>query len=335
MSTQPSQERRSVKIARESFLWAGAVLGALSVVLVLLAIVFDIKPLVFRSGSMEPAISTGALAWAKEMPAADVEPGDVVSVVAKSGTRVTHRVVTVGGTGEEVILTLKGDANQSPDPEAYSVSTVDEVVLDIPKAGYLLAALGSPVGMFACGLLVAAALFFGFGRREASGIGTHVRSAIVAAGLVGLLLPMARPGDTVAFFTDSATMTTGVLGSGNVPAGPTTLVCSGGGFLVSTITQTWTHTSAALDYRVTVRTGSTVGTGTLVSQDFITGPTTIPPSTISRTLTNRGGLGLGSYSLNIVVEARRKGSVNWYASTVASDVFREGYVIGGTSIYCD
>ena len=44
-------------------------------------------------GSMSPTIETGALAWAQQVPAADLEVGDVVMVHTAEGDRVTHRIV--------------------------------------------------------------------------------------------------------------------------------------------------------------------------------------------------------------------------------------------------
>ena len=53
------------RTAREVLLTSGAVIGALCILLPLGALVFGVTPLVFRSGSMSPAIETGALGLAR------------------------------------------------------------------------------------------------------------------------------------------------------------------------------------------------------------------------------------------------------------------------------
>lgn len=151
--------------AREIVLWAGAILGLLCIVWTIVMLAFGLTPLVFTSGSMSPAIDAGDLAFAKTIDADEIEVGDIVSVVNDKGTRITHRVVRVDPTEDGAVLTLKGDANAAPDEQVYAVTTVEKVMFAVPKAGYVVTAVGSPIGMFIGGLLVAAALFLAFGRR--------------------------------------------------------------------------------------------------------------------------------------------------------------------------
>ncbi|MCW2750339.1 MAG: signal peptidase, partial [Aeromicrobium sp.] len=48
-----------VRTAREAFLTLGAVLGVVCIVVTAIGFAFGVKPLIFRSGSMSPAIHTG------------------------------------------------------------------------------------------------------------------------------------------------------------------------------------------------------------------------------------------------------------------------------------
>ena len=143
--------RRTWHLARELVLTVGAVLGALCLVLGLVMVATGLSPLIFRSGSMAPAIDTGALALARTVPASDVRRGDVVSVVDAGGSRVTHRVVNVAADGERRQLVLQGDANRTPDHETYVVTEVQRVVLDVPRLGYVVGWVNGPVGLFLLG----------------------------------------------------------------------------------------------------------------------------------------------------------------------------------------
>lgn len=123
----------------------GAVLGALCLVLAGLTLAFGLKPLIFSSGSMGPAIPTGSLALALPAAASNVSPGEVVSVVSSGGTRITHRVVSADPS---IGLVLKGDANAVADLLPYAGATVDRVLFSIPGLGYVAGWLaGGTVGL--------------------------------------------------------------------------------------------------------------------------------------------------------------------------------------------
>lgn len=160
---RPGRWRR---IGRETVLTVGAVLGAICLVAAIVAMAFDVKPVVFRSGSMAPAIETGALALSRTVPASDLEVGDVVTVQDAEGVLVTHRIRSLTMTGDEATLILQGDANPIADPEPYVVQSVDRVIVDVPRLGYVVSALTGPAGIFAGGLLVGLVLTTVFARRR-------------------------------------------------------------------------------------------------------------------------------------------------------------------------
>lgn len=223
------------RFARSVTLTAGAMLGVICIVWTASMAISGVKPLVFQSGSMSPAIETGDLAFARAVPADELEVGDIVSVIDDSDTRVTHRIVTVTPQGDQVRLQLQGDANNSPDAHAYTVAEADKVVGHIPGAGYLLTAAASPMAMTFGGLLLAACLVLGFVGRSDGGrgqrpqtfdqgldlerrdsrltTGTAVGMAFVV-GIGGGVVPIAP---TLAYYSDTPKVSSPVNGVDSAP----------------------------------------------------------------------------------------------------------------------
>lgn len=149
-------------VAREIALTVGAVLGTICLLFLAAGALLDVKPLVVRSGSMEPTIATGALALSHTVAADELAVDDIVSVETVSGTRVTHRVVEIQREGSRAFLTLKGDANGSVDQEVYSVTSAERVVLDVPYLGYIIAWTTTSSGVFLGGLAAGGLLLLAF-----------------------------------------------------------------------------------------------------------------------------------------------------------------------------
>ncbi len=143
--------------ARSIVATVGAVAGAICLLWTVGLAVAGVRPVVFMSGSMSPAIKEGDLAFVRTVPVDQVRAGDIVSVETESG-RVTHRVVSVTPQGSGAALRLKGDANNSPDANPYTLSTVDEVVGHVPAVGHVLNAAASPWGMGLGGALLVSSL---------------------------------------------------------------------------------------------------------------------------------------------------------------------------------
>lgn len=165
----------AVRAGRELALTIGAIAGLICVLAAAASLLFGIKPLVFRSGSMSPEITTGSLAFARTVPATDLAVGDVVSVVNGQGTRITHRVYDLEQqAGNVVAVKLKGDANANPDIEPYVVTEADRIFFSVGGLGYAVAWLSSPFAIFLGGILVAGLLITAFrppSRRNDSGDG--------------------------------------------------------------------------------------------------------------------------------------------------------------------
>ena len=138
--------------ARQGLLTVGAVLGVVCILMTLGAALFGLRPLVFESGSMSPTIETGDLAISRSVDASSLEKGDIVSVPTGTGSRVTHRVVSVEQVGSDAMLRLRGDANTATDATHYRVSHADRVLFHVPRLGYVVGWLSGPTGLFLLGL---------------------------------------------------------------------------------------------------------------------------------------------------------------------------------------
>lgn len=95
-----------------------------------------IKPYIVLSGSMEPVIHTGAVAY-MNTHATVYEPGDIVMFRMGEGL-VTHRIVRM----EDGQYVTKGDANETEDMTLVSgEQMVGSYLFQIPYMGYVAAEL--------------------------------------------------------------------------------------------------------------------------------------------------------------------------------------------------
>lgn len=100
-----------LKIVVTTINWLITIAVILAVVGMVILPMFGIKPYVVLSGSMEPAIPAGSVAWI-DVNDTDVEKGDVVAYLPESGSLyVTHRIVDEKGDR----YVFKGDANETVD----------------------------------------------------------------------------------------------------------------------------------------------------------------------------------------------------------------------------
>lgn len=106
------------------------------------------------SGSMEPNIHVGAIAYDKEADPEKLAVGDVVTYQLSDGTLVTHRITAIDT--ENKTVTTKGDANESEDasPVAFS-NIIGKYEFNIPYLGYISIYGKTPLGIAViCGVLV-------------------------------------------------------------------------------------------------------------------------------------------------------------------------------------
>ncbi|OZF32615.1 hypothetical protein [Rhodococcus sp. 14-2483-1-2] len=251
-SASATRVRSRSRLLREIALTVGAVAGVICVMFALAAVFFGITPLIFRSGSMAPAIDTGALALSKTTPVGDIEIGDIVKVTNASGTGITHRVVEIGAVGtDSAQLFLQGDANAEPDAESYVVSEADRVFFSVGKLGYAVTWLSGPVAVFIGGIAVGALLMtaFGFrrsaveslaqpddddrlqeppsGRHSAQGRGTPTLGVVLALAAISAVgISASNTPTTLAAGQDTATALSGTITTALPIPAPLSLTCT-------------------------------------------------------------------------------------------------------------
>lgn len=309
---------------RRVLLTLTATVGGLCILGALACAVFGMRPLVFESGSMSPAIPAGSVALARNVDAAALDTGDVVSVIAASGVRVTHRIVAIDSNGPSRLLTLQGDANNVPDREVYRVTHADRVVADVPWLGYAIAFLQSGPGLVLLGIGIAVMLYVAF--RPASRAPTGRRRAVRAALPVGALMLIATPiTPTMAWFTDPGTVATGTAASHTVVS-PASAACSGA-LLSGTVS--W-PADARYDYEVILRR---VSNGALVSTTQVTGSN----ASVTYTGLTSFGLAVGAGTVDFQVEIRSylATATTWRAVSVRTyQSLRVLAVVIGSTVSC-
>ncbi|MCZ2108746.1 MAG: signal peptidase I [Dehalococcoidia bacterium] len=100
---------------------------------------------VVSSGSMEPAIGRGSLAFFRRIPAEGVYRGDIVLFAGPDGRQVTHRVASV--TADRAMVVTRGDATDAADANPVPVGALrGKYVFSLPYFGYAAQWAGQPVG---------------------------------------------------------------------------------------------------------------------------------------------------------------------------------------------
>lgn len=101
-----------------------------------------LKPVVVMSGSMEPAIPTGSLAFIGTGDQ-EIAAGDVITFNA-GGLLVTHRVIGITERGYKT----KGDNNVDPDAGFVKAASVEgKMMFRIPVLGRFLKSILLPAGI--------------------------------------------------------------------------------------------------------------------------------------------------------------------------------------------
>lgn len=106
---------------------------------------------VVLSGSMEPALSPGDVVYVDDVPAENIDEGDVITFSeGGAGKTTTHRVVEKTTRGGQVAFVTKGDNNEHRDAETRQPDEIVGVVaFDIPLVGHLLQFTGTKLGILA------------------------------------------------------------------------------------------------------------------------------------------------------------------------------------------
>ncbi len=138
----PSSARRP-RVLKTLTLTLAAAAGAI-VLLASLAPLAGMRLVRLETGSMAPGFPAGSVLLARDVPAVEAAPGDIVTVMRSDGSPVTHRVVETAPAGDGARLILKGDANDQVDPAPYLATRVGLVLGGIPFGGQLLEAARAP-----------------------------------------------------------------------------------------------------------------------------------------------------------------------------------------------
>lgn len=324
--------RSSGRLITEIFVTFSAILGSLCLLAAVAAIAWGATPVVFRSGSMSPAIDTGDLAVSRTVPAAELTSGDIVTVKNAQGVHITHRIVASQPAGTQRQLTLRGDANTRADVETYTVSSAARVIFTVPKAGYAVGFASSPLGQFFLGLYVALLVMLivrsssghddqldgqgkNDGRRKSKMRARTTRGRRVLirrAWIVPTALVLTAAPASAAPWTDSAS-TAGLAYSAHTVARPDQVICTGGGLLGS-LTFTWPNKDLRYEYVITLEDGA----GVVKQSEVIANSgslTTALSKTYGFTLLN-GIFGLPA-GVTVRVRSRLTSTSAWTSSTTA------------------
>jgi signal peptidase len=132
--------RRAIRITQDVILGLIGILGAASLILVVITLVGGYQPFIVSSGSMEPTLPVGSLVMTKQVGAATIKPGDIISV-ARTDTDgvVTHRVRSIeADQNGRYSVVLRGDANNQDDPQPYHIQVAQLYQWQLPYAGTLI-----------------------------------------------------------------------------------------------------------------------------------------------------------------------------------------------------
>jgi signal peptidase I len=100
---------------------------------IVLPLPFGIKPSIVMTGSMEPTVSTGSIAWIDQnFTEDDLEVGTIAVYEPQLGTEVMHRIIAIDGD----TYTFQGDNNNAPDLAEPTAENVEGVYLfHVPEVG--------------------------------------------------------------------------------------------------------------------------------------------------------------------------------------------------------
>lgn len=305
---------------KEIVLTVGAVLGALCFAAGIATVAFGVTPLIVESGSMSPAIRTGALAIARDVPATQLKVGDIIRVKTGPQTSVTHRIVAITHRPKSATVRLKGDANKVADAEIYTLDHAGIILFSIPFAGRVVAMASGPLGLFLLGGYVAfVAMILIDDRRQRGprppGGRRKARSTPAAAASVGLVLlgvatVNARPEPTFAAWVDQVPVGTSTLASYTVPK-PVWVSCTVTGLTQKTATIVWNEVSSpfALDYTAKI---SETGQSMTVTDNGSTRQTQFSAGLLS-TILNQ------AYHIDIVAKLPAPNG-SWVSATMTQQV---------------
>lgn len=147
-----------MKKAINIFQYTTMAIGFIVIIIFLIPRIFGIVPYVVLSGSMEPTIQTGAVAYVNtKKDVKEVIEGDIIAFNIES-KQVTHRVVKINSDNS---FTTKGDANNTVDlGKVKYTNYIGKTIFSIPYIGYILGYLHSSIGYFIISIIVILNIIF-------------------------------------------------------------------------------------------------------------------------------------------------------------------------------
>jgi len=109
------------------------------------------------SGSMEREIPQGSLVISRKIEPSKITIGDVITYIKTDGSTVTHEVIKIDGSGEDISFILKGTENENADPVVYPENIVGKMMIHIPGLGDILSNLRKAAPAIIIGLFAIAA----------------------------------------------------------------------------------------------------------------------------------------------------------------------------------
>ncbi len=122
--------------------------------------IFGIKPFIILSGSMEPTIQIGDLAFIQMISPEKLKVGDIIAFRHNNEDIITlHRIIEKETINNNLIFRTKGDNNKSEDKlSVYSESIEGIYYKKIDKVGNIAMFIKTPVGLI-CSLLTVIVIF--------------------------------------------------------------------------------------------------------------------------------------------------------------------------------
>lgn len=187
-----TKARRTVRSTAGSILLNIAAAGGVVCILAVVAsFAFDITLIMFKTGSMAPAIPTGSLAVVREIPASEIQVGDVVTVDRAGLPPITHRVTSIApAPGDQRTITMRGDANPTDDQAPYVVDHVRIVLASVPGLAYVVVALAHPAVLAVTTLGATALVAWAFWPRSTRVRKVGAHRSVATTGTTILVLAM-------------------------------------------------------------------------------------------------------------------------------------------------
>ncbi len=98
------------------------------------------------TGSMSPSVKAGDMIVTRTVDVKDLKEGDIITFRTVDNTLITHRILRVNEDGSFI---TKGDSNnvEDIDLKAHRENIVGRYFFKIPKGGYIIKFIQSPIGL--------------------------------------------------------------------------------------------------------------------------------------------------------------------------------------------